>query len=204
MQPQFLQTMMLLKIDKTHTGTIQENLRIYYFCPMISIERLMPADAPMLSTIGSISLLQSHGHSAPAEIMQAYVGNNFNEEAILAELLDETNIFYAAFYNGEPAGYFKTTHHVPHHLVTEQAVTKLSRLYVLNQYFNYKLGQPLLHKAVEISKAAGDKGMWLNVWKENPRAIRFYQKQGFKIVGESLFVLTETHANPNWVMLLEY
>lgn len=171
---------------------------------MISIVRLTPADAQMLSAMGGTSLLQSHGHSAPAEIMQAYVDNNFNVEACLAELSDEANIFYAAYYNGAPAGYFKTTHHVPHKLIDTQAVTKLSRLYVLSEYFNHKLGQPLLHKAIEISKAAGDEGMWLNVWKENPRAIRFYEKQGFKIVGESLFVLTETHANPNWVMLLQY
>ncbi len=39
-------------------------------------------------------------------------------------------------------------------------------------------------------------------WDE--RAIRFYQKQGFEIIGESEFVLTATHANPNWVMLLKY
>lgn len=171
---------------------------------MISLVPLTPADAEMLSKVGGDSLLQSHGHSAPAEVMQAYVDNNFNVEACRAELSDKTNNFYAVFYNGAPAGYFKTTHHVPHQLVDTQAVTKLSRLYVLNQYFNHKLGQPLLHKAIEISKAAGDRGMWLNVWKENPRAIRFYEKQGFKIVGESLFVLTETHANPNWVMLLRY
>ena len=122
-----------------------------YFCPMISIERLTPADAQMLTTIGGISLLQSHGHSAPAEIMQAYVDNNFSEAALLAELSDEANIFYAVFYNGEPAGYFKTTHHVPHHLIATQAVTKLSRLYVLNQYFNHKLGHPLLQKAIDLS-----------------------------------------------------
>jgi len=177
---------------------------LYYFCRMISLVQLTAADAPMLSAIGGESLLQSHGHSAPAEVMQAYVDNNFNEEALRAELSDDANIFYAIYYNGAPAGYFKTTHHVPHHLIEPQAVTKLSRLYVLSQYFNHKLGQPLLQKAVEISKAAGDKGMWLNVWKENGRAIRFYQKQGFTIVGESLFVLTETHANPNWVMLMTY
>ena len=31
--------------------------------------------------------------------------------------------------------------------------------------------------------------MWLGVWEENPRAIRFYQKQGFVEFGEHIFQL---------------
>jgi ribosomal protein S18 acetylase RimI-like enzyme len=31
--------------------------------------------------------------------------------------------------------------------------------------------------------------MWLGVWEENPRAIRFYQKLGFVEFGEHIFQL---------------
>lgn len=183
---------------------VQAKRRLSYFCAMISLVQLTPADADLLADMGGVSLLQSHGHSAPAEVMQAYVDKSFSAEACAAELSNEAHVFYAAFYKHQPAGYFKTIYNIPHKAVNLQPVTKLERLYVLNQFFELKLGQPLLQKAVELSKEAGDKGMWLNVWKENKRAIRFYEKQGFQTVGESLFVLTETHANPNWVMLLEY
>jgi diamine N-acetyltransferase len=182
---------------------VQKNW-LRYFCAMISLVQLTPADAPMLAQMGGVSLLQSHGHSAPAEVMQAYVDKSFSVEACRAELEDAGNIFYAAFYNGEPAGYFKTIYNVPHAAIDIQPVTKLERLYLLNQFLDLKLGHQLLQKSIELSKAAGDMGMWLNVWKKNERAIRFYQKAGFETVGESQFVLTETHANPNWVMLLPY
>ena len=46
--------------------------------------------------------------------------------------------------------------------------------------------------------------MWLFVWKENHRAINFYNKAGFKIFGSHDFKLSETHANPNHVMFLKY
>lgn len=46
--------------------------------------------------------------------------------------------------------------------------------------------------------------MWLYVWKGNDRAIQFYKKAGFKIVGDGFFRLTDTHANPNWQMFLRY
>jgi ribosomal protein S18 acetylase RimI-like enzyme len=46
--------------------------------------------------------------------------------------------------------------------------------------------------------------MWLFVWKENQRAIHFYKKAGFHIIGSYDFRLTETHSNPNHQMLLKY
>jgi ribosomal protein S18 acetylase RimI-like enzyme len=171
---------------------------------MISIVQLTPSDAALLATIGGITLLQSHGHSAPAEIMQAYVDKSFSEEACLAELLDENNIFHAIFYNNQPAGYSKIVFNYRHPAVALQPVTKMERLYLLKEFYKLKLGQQLMQHAIDLSKEAGEKGMWLNVWKGNERAIRFYQKQGFETVGESDFVLTATHSNPNWVMLLQY
>jgi ribosomal protein S18 acetylase RimI-like enzyme len=171
---------------------------------MISISRLTPADAGLLATIGGATLIQSHGHSAPPEIMQEYVHKSFSHEACSLELQDKHNTFHAAYYDGQPAGYSKIILASPHPAVPLQPVTKLERLYLLQEFYDRKIGHHLLQHALSLSKAAGEKGMWLNVWKENGRAIRFYQKAGFQIVGESRFVLTPTHANPNWVMLLAY
>jgi ribosomal protein S18 acetylase RimI-like enzyme len=171
---------------------------------MISLVRLTPADAALLSKIGGVSLLQSHGHSAPAYIMQAYVDKSFSEEACAAELANRDNIFNAVFYNGKPAGYSKLVFNCPHPAVALQRATKLERLYLLEKFHGLKLGHQLLQQAIDLSKAEGERGMWLNVWKENKRAISFYEKSGFQTVGESQFVLTDTHANPNWVMLLTY
>jgi GNAT superfamily N-acetyltransferase len=171
---------------------------------MVSFSRLTPADAALLSKIGGVSLLQSHGHSAPAHIMQAYVDKSFSEAACAAELANKDNIFNAVYYNGAPAGYAKLVFNCPHPAVALQPVTKLERLYLLQKFHGLKLGYQLLQQAIDLSKAQGEGGMWLNVWKENKRAIAFYEKCGFQTVGESRFVLTDTHANPNWVMLLQY
>jgi ribosomal protein S18 acetylase RimI-like enzyme len=171
---------------------------------MVSIIRLTPSDATLLATIGGTTLIESHGHSAPAQVMQEYVDKSFSTETCLAELMDGNNIFHAVFYNNEPAGYSKIVFDCPHPALPLQPVTKLERLYLLNQFYDLKLGHQLLQQAIDLSSAQGEQGMWLNVWKENERAIRFYQKQGFETVGESEFVLTPTHANPNWVMLLRY
>lgn len=171
---------------------------------MISYQPLTPAHAPILAAIGRASLLESHGHSAPAEIMEAYVARSFSEEACRAELGDAQNIFTGVWYNGEPAGYSKIICNTPHPKVPLAPVTKLERIYLLKEYYGLGLGQGLLSLALERSRTAGDLGMWLDVWQKNDRAIRFYQKEGFAIVGESKFVLTEERTNPVWVMLRRY
>jgi ribosomal protein S18 acetylase RimI-like enzyme len=166
--------------------------------------RLKPSDAPILAAIGGTTLIESHGLSAPIDVMQQYVNNNFNTEACLSELRNENNIYYAIYSNGQPAGYFKIVFDCSHPAVPMQPVTKLERLYLLKEFYELKLGSKLLQHALNLSKAEGERGMWLNVWKKNSRAIRFYQKGGFETVGESEFVLTSQHSNPNWVMLLKY
>ncbi|MDB5195892.1 MAG: family N-acetyltransferase [Flaviaesturariibacter sp.] len=171
---------------------------------MISLVRLTPDDAPMLAAVGSVSLIESHGHSAAPEVMQQYVDKSFSEAACRAELEDEQNIFYGIFYKDQPAGYSKIVLDVPHPAVSLQPVTKMERLYLLKAFYELKLGTQLMEVAISLSKNAGEKGMWLNVWKKNERAIRFYKKQGFETVGESEFVLTAIHSNPNWVLLLRY
>lgn len=171
---------------------------------IISLRQLKPADAPLLSKIGGISLIESHGHSAPMETMQDYVSRSFSEEACCNELSDDCNIFFLITYKDQPAGYSKIILNTSHPNVALQPATKLERLYLLREFYGLALGDHLLQRAIELATIAGDKGMWLNVWKKNDRAIHFYEKQGFQIMGESEFVLTSSHSNPNWVMWLTY
>lgn len=158
----------------------------------------------MLAEIGGASLLESHGHSAPAVVMQQYVDRHFSEEACRAELQDENNLFTGIFYKGQPAGYSKIIFNTPCPAISLQPVTKLERLYLLKAFYDLKLGHALLQHTITLSKGAGDKGMWLDVWTANHRAIRFYQKHGFETVGEGKFVLTSSHTNPVWIMLHRY
>ena len=171
---------------------------------MLSFVRLTPEDAPLLARIGGTSLLESHGHSAPLAVMQQYVDRHFSEEACQAELHEESNLFTAVFFNGQPAGYSKVIFNTPHPAIALQPVTKLERLYLLKEFYDQKLGHALLQHTITLSKGAGDNGMWLDVWTENHRALRFYQKQGFATVGEGRFVLNSSHSNPVWIMLHQY
>lgn len=168
---------------------------------------ILPAtaeDLPLLSRIGGQTIIESHGRSAPAAVMQAYVGEKFSEAALREELRDERNIFHLIRYKGEVAGYSKIIHDVPIDPVPQKHLTKLERLYLLESFHGLGLGRQLMEFNIGLSKSAGQQGMWLYVWKGNTSAISFYERTGFTIVGDGYFRLTEDHANPNWQMYLAY
>jgi ribosomal protein S18 acetylase RimI-like enzyme len=49
-----------------------------------------------------------------------------------------------------------------------------------------------MHASVASAAAAGAAGMWLGVNSQNARAIRFYEKSGFRKVGTKSFQLGGT------------
>ncbi len=161
-------------------------------------------DCKVLTLIGGRSLIESHGHSAPAPVMQSYLTEKFTKTAVEQELANPQNIFHIIYYNHQPAGYSKIIYRQPLEHIPQKAITKMERLYLLKEYYSLKLGERLLQYNINLSRGQGDDGMWLYVWKENERALRFYTKAGFRIIGDGVFRLTEDHANPNWQMFLQY
>lgn len=171
---------------------------------MISIVPAGLKDVVELARMGGQTIMESHGHSQPTEVMQSYIGEKFSEEAIKEELSDPANIFRLVYYEGQLAGYSKIIYNVPIGPVPLPTITKMERLYLLREFYDKKLGHQLLQFNIDLSKQQGQAGMWLYVWKGNDRALRFYERAGFTIVGDGFFRLTDTNANPNWQMYLPY
>ena len=80
----------------------------------------------------------------------------------------------------------------------------MSRLYLLKAFYGLQLGKELFKFNIEFSKQHKQDGVWLAVWIENQRAIEFYRKMGFKIVGNYDFRISATHTNPNHIMFLPF
>ncbi len=171
---------------------------------MTSIIKATLQEAPLLAHLGRLSFIESHGSSATPEIVEEYVSESFSLENCKKELSDQKNIYYFIYYHHKPAGYSKIILNATHPNIKTENVTKLERLYLLKEYYHLKLGYTLTNFNIELSKQHKQKGMWVFVWKGNKQAVNFYTKAGFIAIGEYFFKLTETHANPNFQMLLKY
>ena len=145
---------------------------------MTSICKAGEKDISLLSSLATTTIIESHGHSAPAEDMNNYITEKYTEAVFKEELSDPKNIYYFIYHDDELAGFSKIVFNCPYEASPIENVTKLDRIYVLKKFYDQKLGQQLFQFNVDLAKENKQAGMWLYVWKENPRAIRFYEKLG--------------------------
>ncbi len=69
--------------------------------------------------------------------------------------------------------------------------SEIYRLYVRREWHGARVGQALMQRALETARDLDCDVVWLGVWQRNPKAIAFYQRMGFSIVGEQVFPLGE-------------
>ncbi|GAB2839678.1 GNAT family N-acetyltransferase [Ferruginibacter profundus] len=161
-------------------------------------------DAAVLMPLAIETFIQSHGHSAPAADIDNYIAEKYSLAAFTAELNDPQNIYHIIYHDDKPAGFSKIIFNHPYDDSNIQNITKLERIYLLQQFYSLKLGKLLFEFNVALAKQAQQKGMWLYVWVENTRAFNFYTRAGFTITGSHDFRVSATHSNPNHRMYLEF
>lgn len=171
---------------------------------MISIRKATESDSDLISSIGSVSVLESHRESSPPEIMSEFLERNYNAYAIRQELHDPNNIYYMIDHDGQPAGFSKIILNARHPTIAAENVTKLDRIYLLKEFYGLKLGLELLNFNIDFSKKHDQSGMWLYAWVGNRRAIDFYLKAGFVIIGHHKYFVTETHYDESHLMFLDF
>jgi len=113
----------------------------------------------------------------------------FNIEQITAELEHAESVFLIAEIDGKPAGYAKLVADTIEPGVTAERPIELNRLYSHQEHIGKGVGQNLMDACFRYAAERSHDVMWLGVWEYNPRAQRFYEKNGFRIVGKHTFVL---------------
>lgn len=171
---------------------------------MIKIVRATIEHAGLIAEIGKQSFLASHSASASKEDIDHFIRKSYTKERIAKELENAGVQYHIIYFNHAAVGFSKIEFNSSNENIAETAITKLDRLYLLKQYHGQNLGSKLFDFIVQLSKKQKQKGIWLAVWVENKRALGFYRKAGFNIVGEYSFRISETHSNPNHIMFLEY
>ncbi len=70
-------------------------------------------------------------------------------------------------------------------------------------YWVKNLGQVLFDYNLKLATENNQSGIWLYSWVENERGLKFYKKNGFEIIDEKDFKISENHVNPNYIMFKE-
>jgi diamine N-acetyltransferase len=78
---------------------------------------------------------------------------------------------------------------------------KLDKLYLLPELQGRGFGQQMLARVFQIADAFGTREVWLQVNKRNARAIRSYERAGFRIERSAVFDIGEGFAMDDFIMV---
>lgn len=157
----------------------------------IQIRQATTGDAQPLTDLAYTTFWDAFAHhpkNAP-EDLNHYMRQAFNLEQITVELADENSIFLIAEIESKPAGYAKLIVGNTEEGITATRPIELSRLYSHQEFLGKGVGQNLIDACFEYAKTHSHDVMWLGVWEYNPRARRFYERNGFCEVGKHTFQL---------------
>jgi diamine N-acetyltransferase len=155
----------------------------------VTIRRATEADATLLSRLATRLFEETFGPMNDPADMRAYVSHAFSVESELAALRDAncavwivdampSAMGYAMMYRGSTASG-----------VVAKRPAELQRIYVDSGLHGLGVGDALMRTCVEHARGWHSDVIWLGVWERNPRAIAFYQKAGFRVVGRQSFQL---------------
>jgi ribosomal protein S18 acetylase RimI-like enzyme len=169
---------------------------------MIEVRQATLADNNMLSDLGRRAFQEAFGRYNDPGDMQAYLDLSFDPERIKNQLLDPLVIYLVASYQGIPVGYAKLVRKNKCGQYSSDKQMQMERIYALDAYVGKKIGKALMLESLRIAKEEGNEYLWLGVWQENQRAIKFYKDFGFEIIGVKQFKIGN-EINDDYVMGLK-
>ena len=155
----------------------------------IEIRKVILNDISQLQKIGRQTFEETFAESNTEENMKNYLEDRFSNEKLNTELSDKNSEFYFATIDNEVIGYLKLNYGESQTELKDSRALEIERIYVLKEYHGKKIGQILYDKAIQIAKQKNADYVWLGVWEENPRAISFYEKNGFVEFDKHIFKL---------------
>lgn len=123
------------------------------------------------------------------EDMKAYIAEAFSLEQTRSELLDKDTIIFVVETGGEMIGFAKLREHSTEKCVSDSNPIEIQRFYIAREHQGKGIAQILMQKCLDISREKSYQTIWLGVWEHNYRAQKFYEKLGFRVVGNHIFQL---------------
>lgn len=157
----------------------------------IETRRVTIADIEELQQIGRQTFFETFAPSNTADNMAKYLEEGFSKKKLTEELNNPESEFHFAIQDNSVIGYLKVNTGGSQTELKDARALEIERIYVLQQFHGKKAGQILYEKAMQIAREKDAAYVWLGVWENNPRAIRFYQKNGFVEFDKHIFKLGE-------------
>ena len=166
---------------------------------MITAPIIINAEISNLVELQDIAI-KTFVRTIPADVKESdltvYIQDRFGKKVLKQSLSNPDSRFFIAKLNEKAIGYLKINFGNAQSDFKDPKGMEIERIYILNDYFGQNVGKMLLDKALESARKKNLNYVWLGVWEKNPRAIRFYEKNGFVRFGNHSFKFgNDTHTD---------
>ena len=155
----------------------------------IAIEKITINDIVQLQKIGRQTFYETFSAGNTEENMTKYLEEGFSVAKLTSELSDSNAEFYFATLHDKVIGYLKLNFGQSQTELQDDKALEIERIYVLKHFHGKNVGQLLYDQAIQIARQKNADYVWLGVWEENSRAIKFYKKNGFVEFDKHIFKL---------------
>jgi GNAT superfamily N-acetyltransferase len=166
----------------------------------LAIRPAVPADAAGLCALMRDTFVAAYGHCTDPRNLALFLARHYSPEIQRAEIEDAHGLTLLAGQGTDWAGFAQLRFDgAAGDGVTLARPVEVGRFYLAPAWHGRGVAAQLMRRAREEAARRGADGLWLNVWQQAPQAIRYYGKEGFRIVGRSVFPVGED-PQQDWVM----
>jgi len=145
------------------------------------IRRATVEDARALAQLAERTFRDAFAAQNKPEDMDAYIARTYTEELQRGEIQNAAMTTFVVDDGDALIGFAQIKH--------GEDEVELARIYVDRNHHGRGVANELMNAVIDAAKQAGVAKLWLGVWEHNPRAIRFYEKFGFRVTGSHPFLL---------------
>ncbi|MEM7051516.1 MAG: GNAT family N-acetyltransferase [Acidobacteriota bacterium] len=150
------------------------------------------SDVATLADLGARTFRDAFAADNDPDDLERYLATAFSPAQVARELADPGATFLLACDPGAertPLGYVKLQAGGRYPCLGGRRPVELVRLYVESSAIGTGCGSALMAACLAEARRQGFDRLWLGVWEHNPRAIRFYERWHFEVVGDHEFLL---------------
>ncbi len=149
----------------------------------------VPDDAAALSALAARTFQDTYAAFNTPANMAAHLAATFSPEQQRAEIEASDTMIIVAQRDEALIAYAHVARAIVPPQVGDAQALEIKRFYVDRAWHGCGVAQRLMTKTILSAAERGAATVWLTVWNQNPRAIAFYRKVGFRDVGEYPFRL---------------
>jgi ribosomal protein S18 acetylase RimI-like enzyme len=153
----------------------------------IRIRRAEEDDALELSMLAERTFRAAFAELNSAANMQKHCASYYGQALQLAEIRDSSRETWVAEAGARLVAYVQLRLDAASPVISGERPVEIQRFYVDASHHGAGLAHQLMAHVLARAEAVGSAVVWLGVWERNQRALAFYRKWQFDVVGEHTF-----------------